>query len=372
MWKIITSIISIIILISCASSKVDQLSVPSSKKILTEENAQIAYKSFNKYFYDKDVSLYYSSTDHENLAGNWTQAIFMEMVMDHYEKIEDQSDIDRMNNIYRAAYKKYSHFEWKVMKHANSFIYDDMLWWINALARAYHITQNEKYLTESKAGFKFVWNEAWNRKTGGIRWSWRSKGMTSSSNWPAVIAAVRLYKLTGESVYLTKAKKIYSWSKKNLFQSSTGRVADNVQPKGPPVFSDHSYDQGACVGASLMMYEATNEESYLRIAISAAHYMRDEMCGTDGILPAEKSSNRQAGIYKTIAIHWIAKLIKDGKQDQFIDWMQKNAISAWQNRDRIRNLMYTDYTVPAPDGEITSFDASSGVELQLVISPVEE
>src|SRR5699024_5303218 len=107
------------------------------------------------------TNLYYSSTERSRIAGGWIQAIYFDIVMDAYKRTDKDKYKDLINRIYRDANRRYSNFDWAKIKNVKKWIYDDMLWWIGALARAYNITDKNKYLMDAKAGFKFVWKEAW-------------------------------------------------------------------------------------------------------------------------------------------------------------------------------------------------------------------
>lgn len=46
---------------------------------------------------------------------------------------------------------------------------------------------------------------------------------------------------------------------------------------------------------------------------------------------------------------------------QYLDWIRHNISAAWSHRDANRTLMYRDYSVTCPTGNIQSYEASSGV-----------
>jgi len=61
-----------------------------------------------------------------------------------------------IEEIYQGCGVQYAAYDWR--NQDKWFILDDMMWWIIALARAYEVTGDQKYLDHAKAGFDFVWN----------------------------------------------------------------------------------------------------------------------------------------------------------------------------------------------------------------------
>lgn len=342
---------------------------PIENEVYTDEDATVAFEAFNKHFYNKGEKLYYSTTEQSELAVGWPQAAFWHIIMDAYERTENEDYYAMIEEVYEGGKYNYSKFRWQAIKEVNGWIYDDMMWWIIALARAHQITDEQKYLDDAIAGFDFVWEEAYDPEDGGMLWSWKVDGKNACINYPTVIGAMRLYNISGDETYLNKAKNIYGWSRKNLFQESTGRVADHKVGDDPPGFEDYTYNQGTAAGAAYMLYEETGEQYYLNDAISAVDYTRDEMSNEEGILPAEGDWNEQ-GVLKAIFVRYVDMLIEGIDQDQYLPWLQKNANAAWENRDKSRTLMFRDYDIPCPKGKIQSYEASSAVGLmQIIPSP---
>jgi hypothetical protein len=83
------------------------------------------------------------------------------------------------------------------------------MWWAIACARAYKITNDERYLKKAKVSFDFVHDNYLDATLGGgLYWINQRTSKNSCLNSPAVIAAVRLSVLLKDASYLEKAK---SW-----------------------------------------------------------------------------------------------------------------------------------------------------------------
>jgi predicted alpha-1,6-mannanase (GH76 family) len=201
-------------------------------------------------------------------------------------------------------------------------------------------------------------------------WDFQHSGKNACINYPTVIAAMELYKITGDETYLTKAKSIYEWSKNNLFQKKDGRVADNKIGDNQG-WSDYTYNQGTCIGAAVALYKVTKDEEYLKDAKLAADYTKNVMSSEEGILPAEGDWNEQ-GVLKAILARYVMALVNDGGQDQYLTWLRKNGDVAWRNRDKNRNIMFRDYDIPCPVLTVQSFEACSAVGIMQIAPPAQK
>ncbi len=321
----------------------------------TAADAAKAYDAFNQYFYDRDAKLYHSTTKRDHVAAIWVQAIYWDVAMHVYERKKSKAQRQLITDIYDGNYKQYDGYNWT--NHKVWFIYDDMMWWVMALARAHELTGNRTYLQKAVEGFNHVWEGSYDPVAGGMFWDFKHSGKNACINYPTVIAAMRLYKITGDTTYFAKAKQVYAWSRANLFNPENGRVADHKIGNNRPGYEDYTYNQGTCIGAAVALYKGTKDAHYLADAKLAADYTKNRM-SQNGILPAEGDFNEQ-GILKAIFAHYIRQLIDEMGQEQYRPWIRSNIELGWKNRDPRRGLTYRNYAVPCPTGDIQSYEASS-------------
>lgn len=326
----------------------------------TQKDATLAIDAFHESFYNPDMKLYAIDSNKKGRAAIWTQAIYWDMIMNAYKRTKDDKYRRLIDEIYQGGYEQYTGYDW-TDKH-EWFIYDDMMWWIISLARAYEITGDGKYLDKASSGFFYVWQEAYDKERGGFWWNFIHDAKMACINYPATVAAMTLYNITQDPVYLEKAKSIYTWSRNVFFDNKKGRIADNMhynhlfQNSMDIAWVTQLYNQGTFIGAATMLYKVTNNESYLKDAVLAADYVKGNMCYTDGIL--EFKTGIEQGIYAAIFAQYIVMLIEDGKQPQYVDWLKHNINTAWKNRDKKRNLTFKDAVKPCPESDIEVYDAS--------------
>ena len=348
-----------ILTVSFIKDKANTVSpIPTHQHAFSAANATNAFNSFNANFYSTTDQLYYSTTEKKGMAAIWTQAVYWDIVMNAYQRTKDPNYLKMVNNIYEGGFKRYDGYNWNNTK--VWFIYDDMMWWVISLTNAYQLTGNTAYLDKAKSGFQRIWIGSHDAEKGGMFWDFNHSGKNACINYPTVIAAMKLYAITKDPAYFTKAKDVYAWSKTNLFNSQTGRVADNKIGNNHPGYSDYTYNSGTCIGAAMLLYKATKSKDYLNEAKLCANYVKNTMCDSNGILPAEGNWNEQ-GVLKDILAQYLILLRPEDSQAVYTKWIDKNISSAWQNRDPDRGIMYRDYKIKCPKGIVQSYESSSAV-----------
>ena len=284
----------------------------------------------------------------------WPRAEILEIVVDAYEKTGEVEYMELFDQMYAGFLKDYKE-EWSFNDYN-----DDIMWMTIACARAYQAGGKEEYLQQARHHFDLVYERAWSDDLGGGLF-WRTENTTKNSciNGPAAIAACLLYQATGEQSYLDKAVAVYGWQSENLL-GSTGAVYDAWDLENGINEWCSTYNQGTFIGASVYLYEALGEEDYLQNAILAADYARDEMYG-GGVINTEDEGNDLPG-FKGIFARWMGKLIYECDQEQYLPWMEKNARTAWGNRNS-KDIMWTKWADKTQDTFYTAWGCSAGVAL---------
>lgn len=367
--KVLT-IVAILLLLPNAMAWAHQ-SADGNLKHFTKKDATTAMDAFHSTFYNPDMKLYAISSDMKGRAAIWVQAIYWDMIMNAYKRTKAPKYRRLIEEVYQGGYEQYDKYNWD--NKIEWFIYDDMMWWIISLARAYEITDDPKYLAHASSGFYHVWKESYDKERGGLWWNFKHDGKMACINYPTTVGAMTLYNVTKDPDYLEKAKSVYAWSRDVFFDKEKGRIVDNMhyhfqRQNGMDIdWTTQLYNQATFIGSAVMLYKATGEKAYLDDAVLAADYVRNEMCDADGLLPFKNGVEQ--GIYAAIFAQYIIRLIEDGNQLQYMDWLRHNIDVAWNNRDVNRNVTFKDAAKPCPTGVMESYDASGCPALMQVISP---
>ncbi|UIR54728.1 glycoside hydrolase family 76 protein [Sphingobacterium sp. SRCM116780] len=341
---------------------------------LIQQNVDKAYQAFNQQVFDPVRKLYYRDTQKtQDVGAIWTQAIYWDMAMNAYKRNKTKENLRFIYDLYEGNKKHYAAYDWTNDK--VWFIYDDIMWWVIAMARAYELTKDKQFLAHAESGFIRVWSGvpgidigSYDQEKSGMFWDWTfgRKGKMSCINYPTVIAAATLYEVTKKKEYLAKAKEIYDWSSNNLLDRSMGRIADSKHGDGQPNWTTHLYNQATAIGAGTILYKITKQKSYLTDAILIADYTKNVLSKAD-VLPYEKGEEQ--GVYAAILAQYMIRLIQDGKQASYLPWLRHTVTVGWGNRDQQRNLTTKDYTKKLDEKEIVScYDASGIPALMLVLA----
>ena len=395
-----------------------------------------AYDDFNAAFLDKTRNIYKADTkqpsaDHRGngfrdndvsgcAAAIWCQAIMYDMVINAYNRAKAEGDEVRMrkykqlhNNIYNGEKSHYVNFDFDNPNTNNGwFVYDDIMWWTCALARAYEAFGTRTYLTYSERSFCRVWygsakvgddgsyadpSRFEGASGGGMFWEWQPIAhanphkagdfRSACINFPTVIAACLLHRLVPEGRtpptaerptqqtkewYLEKAKEIYAWADGTLVNSS-GRVADGIHGGGPE-FTDHLYNQATYIGASCLLYKITQEVSYLTKAKKAADYVISKM-STASILKYE--NGYEQGIYAAIYAQYIKMLIYDcdlspALTKKYLTSIQKNIQKAYTNMDTSRGIQIGNFAKPTSADDVVESYGASGMPALMLMFPASD
>lgn len=338
--------------------------------VYTSNNATSAYNDFNTWLYNPSTKLYYRASDKSGIGAIWTQAIYWDMAMNAYKRTGDAAYRQRVEDIYAGGAAQYANYDWTNQN--KWFIWDDMMWWIIALSRAYALTGEQKFLDNATAGFHLEWYGdaslgrvgSYDSTTGGMEWAWTQRGKTACINYPTVIGALTLYECTHDTSYVTRAKIVYNWARRNLFDASSGRVADNKVDNNPADWTTHTYNQASCIGAAVLLFKHTGDSSYLNDALLAANYTRDKMCDANGILPYE--GGEEQGVYNAILAQYMIRLITDCGRPEYLPWLRKNINTAYGRRDAKTGLMGKNYNA-TPSVPVSCYDACSIPALMQVV-----
>lgn len=381
-------------------------------------NVWEAYDGFNRNLLDSEKFIYKTDTSFEHAvdrwngaAAIWCQPTYWDMAMNAWQLAERLHDVQRAQRykelsrkIFEGNRAQYVGFDFDDNnENTGWFIYDDIQWWTITLARAYQLCGDEEYLRLAEASFRRVWygsdrvgdTGSYDPQKGGMFWQWQpisnpnpnnsdKDGKMACINFPTVVAAMTLYNCVPDhrkastekkpayqtkDEYLQKAKEIYQWGEQKLFDKQTGRIADSKHGNGEPNWKTHVYNQATFIGGSILLYKATGDRHYLDNALRAADYTVGPMSGKDGVLPFE--SGIEQGIYTAIFAQYMAMLVYDCGQTQYLPFLRHTIATGWNNRDRTRSLCGGDYVRPVQADEIVDSYSASGIPALMLLFPPE-
>ena len=204
-------------------------------------------------------------------------------------------------------------------------VYDDQMWIVRELVRAYRNTGDKRYLDEAEYLTEYIidgWDctlDSLGRENGGITWGPGYNSKHSCSNAPIVSPLVWLADIYKDSkaktvyryiapsgkrksrkmgkseYYLSYAKKVYEWQKRKLLKEETGCYWDMLGadgkmqyetvggtryrkhvPSGKPVGTEFTYNSGTMLCGAADLLVATGDEAYRAdlTSLAKAAYLR--------------------------------------------------------------------------------------------------
>jgi predicted alpha-1,6-mannanase (GH76 family) len=333
--------------------------VTTAQALLTQ--ALGARADFLAVFWDPTHDDYFTNSDHQVdpthgalYSDFWWGAHLLETTLDAYDLTGAASERKLVDDHYDGFTATH---DWT--KNAYN---DDLCWWALALAHAYEATGEARFRDRAASIFQSI--AAFEDQTygGGVWWKRDGTGTGKNVciNGPYVMTALHLYAWTGDASYLDRARAVQAWLTARL--ATGGNVLDTVHGTGSGTATtvQLTYNYGTYLGASLALFDATGDATFLADANAAA----DRAVATltvNGVL-RDEGRNDGAG-FKMILTRYLVKLAQHGAP-RFATFLAANADAAWSNR-RADGLMDHDWTHPAPATPIQSFAAASAVSVQL-------
>jgi uncharacterized protein YyaL (SSP411 family) len=165
------------------------------------------------------------------------------------------------------------------------FVDDDSLTGM-AYLEAYDVTTGTtqtNYLNAAKACANWLINGGqWDTTFGGGFWWATDKTVKpTQSNALALQLFLRLYKITGQSVYHDWAVSVNNWLNSQMYDSATGLYIWQIEKNGTKDLAKFTYDNAIMLEAELLYMDAMNDNTYLTKAQALGNAMIKTMWDTN-------------------------------------------------------------------------------------------
>lgn len=188
--------------------------------------------------------------------------------------------------------------------------YDDNAWLLLDLLEAHQATGDKDLLAKARATATFILSGEDDKLGGGLYWfEAKKESKNTCANAPAVVGLAKLFKATGEQSYLTAAKRLHAWTRKNL-QDSDGLYFDHLKLDGSVNKVKYTYNTALMIRAACELFDITRDESFLREAERVAESAKGKWCRENGAI-ADNS--------------YFAHLLGEA----FLELGERNADAAW-------------------------------------------
>jgi predicted alpha-1,6-mannanase (GH76 family) len=332
--------------------------------IPTQNEALVAMQCYNNAFYNQYgtygpsyKAYYYSDVTHTGQLSFWQQAEAIETLIDAYTTNNNTDFINKVQYLYNGMRDAFG------LLWSNNIYNDDVIWGSLMCIRAFQITNDGGQLSMAQNNFDMVWSRAWDTNLGGgLWWTTDKTSKNACVNCPAAICAIYLYKATGNSAYLDKAKMIMDWVVSKLYNSSNGEVMGAMDASGAITQGARTYTQGTFIGACSELQPYYPSGNWTTSGQAAMDYTHNVMCNAQGLLPDEYDTQDCQG-FKGIFARWACKFVHDhGLQSQYASWLDYNATQAWTYRNS-NGLMWAQWWHRTPDNYVNGWETTDGISM---------
>lgn len=181
----------------------------------------------------------------------------------------DQQVLEGLKMYYDTTREPHGYSSYITVDKSDRF-YDDNIWLVIDLVDLYTLTKKQSYLDMALDAWNFVLSGRDTALGDGIYWCEQNKTTKNTcSNAPAAVAALKLYKATGDEQYFDQGENFYTWVFYSL-QDKDHLYFDNVSLKGKFDKRKFSYNSGQMIEAGVLLYEITGNVEYLQQAQATA------------------------------------------------------------------------------------------------------
>lgn len=228
---------------------------------------------------------------------------------------------------------------------ASDRFYDDNIWLGIDFTDLYLMTSDSMYLDKAEMIWKFIESGMDDRLGGGIYWCEQKKGSKNAcSNAPGSVFALKLYKATGDSHYLSQGKSLYEWTYNTLRDTTDNLYLDNISLSGKIQTWKFAYNSGQMVQAGALLYEATGDKAYLeqaqRTAASCYDFFFEDYTAEDGSsFRILKAGNTW---FNAVMVRGLAELYRTDGNPTYVDAVRKSLDTAWEKSRTAEGLFNDD------------------------------
>jgi len=235
---------------------------------------------------------------------------------------------------------------------------DDTEWWGLVWMRAYDLTGNVAYLNTAKAVFTDITTQWDNTCNGGVWWNQPGTYKNAITNELFLLLCTRLHeRTTGDTNYLNWANSEWNWFAASTMINGQSLINDglNTSTCSNNGQTTWTYNQGVVLAGLTELYKITGNTAYLTQAESIANAVIANMVDGNGTLvePCGTGCNGDQVQFKGIFMQYLFVLYDETHIPAYYDFLAKNAQAIWNDDRNGSNQLGNLW-----DGPFDSADAS--------------
>lgn len=246
--------------------------------------------------------------------------------------------------------------------------YDDNVWLGIDFTDMYLLCGRESYLDKARMIWKFIESGTDSVLGGGIYWCEQKKeSKNTCSNAPGSVYALKLFKATGDSLYLQAGRSLYEWTKANLQDTTDCLYFDNINLNHRIGRAKFAYNSGQMLQAASLLYCLTGEKPYLDDAEAIAesahrHFFSGTATDEKGEFPLLCKGNVW---FTAVMVRGFNELYGINGNPRYMDDLLRNLDYAWNHaRDKECGLFQQDWSGSDIDEKKWLLTQAAMVEMQ--------
>lgn len=251
--------------------------------------------------------------------------------------------------------------------------YDDNIWLGIDFTDTYLMTKEKKYLQKAELIWKFIESGIDEKLGGGIYWCEQKKeSKNTCSNAPGSVFALKLFQATQNSSYLNKGEQLYSWTKKELQDSTDYLYFDNIALDGKIGKTKFAYNSGQMMQSASLLYQLTGKKEYLTDAQNIAKGCHNYffMNYTPAYADTFKMIKKGDVWFTAVMLRGFIELYLIDHNKTYIDSFIKSLNYAWEHARDEKGLFNTDFSGNSQDNRKWLLTQAAMVEMHARLAAI--
>lgn len=265
-----------------------------------------------------------------------------------YVEMWDNRALPGLENYYDTCRRPAAYASYINTASPSDRFYDDNVWLGIDFTDMYKATGKKAYLEKAKGIWQFIESGTDNVLDGGIYWCEQKKnGKNTCSNAPGAVYALKLFTATADSSYLDKGKALYEWTRSHLQDPEDKLYFDNMNLSGEIGRAKFAYNSGQMIQAAALLYKITGDSIFLTQAqevASAAHrrFFGSKANDEHGVFNLLNSGDIW---FTAVMLRGFAELYNVDGNPEYMEDFRRNLDYAWTHmRDASTGLFNTDWS----------------------------
>jgi uncharacterized protein YyaL (SSP411 family) len=211
------------------------------------------------------------------------------------------------------------------------------------LIDAYKTCKNKDYLMKAEEVFTFIksgWSDDFG---GGVSWLEGIRDQKPAcSNGMATVLCLKIYQMTRDKVYLERGISFYNWMMSHLEDSTLHVILNSLSTiNGKPDKALYTYNTGTMIQSSVRLYKITGDKVYLDNAhrLAEGSYMYYSKKTDKGVPYID-----DLPWFVVVLFRGYQELYDVDHNSKYVDAIISSADWAWENARDESGLIYKDWT----------------------------